>query len=210
MFTDRQVAGRLLAQHVLKLHPQSPIVLALPRGGVPVAYEIAHALKAPLDVLVVRKIGTPWNPELGIGAIAPGIKIINDDLVRRLGVSQAEIDRITEAEQMEMERRIQRYRGGTRFPDVQNKTVILVDDGLATGITAKAAIAAIRQFHPKKLILAVPVGAPDTIDMLKSSVDELLCLETPPDFGAVGYWYRHFHPVADEEVLDYLNRTARK
>lgn len=208
MFQDRRDAGRQLAERLTRYQDQNPLVLAIPRGGVPVGYEIAHALRAGLDVLVVRKLGAPGNPELGIGAVGPdGICVLDRGIIDYLDVSDAELERILAAEQAELERRIRRFRGERPWPVVQGHTVILVDDGLATGVTARAAIQILRQQHPQQIVLAVPVAAPETVAALRSEVDDLVCLYTPLNLQAIGLWYADFQQMSDEEVLAWLERA---
>ncbi|HZT43275.1 MAG TPA: phosphoribosyltransferase [Chthonomonadaceae bacterium] len=208
VFDDRQDAGRQLAAKLMPYRDQDPIVLALPRGGVVVGFEIAEALRAPLDVLVARKLGAPGQPELGIGAIATGGVIVLDALaVRYLGISQPELDRMTAAETREMERRLQLYRGDRPAPAVEDKTAILVDDGLATGVTARAALRSLRQLHPRRIVLAVPVCAPQTAEAIRPEVEDLVCLLQPEQFRAVGLWYRDFDQVPDSEVIALLQRA---
>lgn len=209
-YKDRQDAGHQLAEKLIKYINDKPVIIALPRGGVAVGYEAAKILNAPLDVIVPRKIGAPSQPELGIGAIAPnGIRILNTELVRFLGISKTEIEQIVERETIEMNRRIKLYRKDLPPLDLYEKTVIIVDDGLATGVSAKAAILSIKQMHPKKIILAVPVSPPDTADKFRTyqNVDEFLCLYEPPDFYAVGAYYQNFEQVNDEEVINLLQKA---
>lgn len=211
LFKDRKEAGRKLAEQLMKYRGSDPIVLALPRGGVAVGYEVASALGAPLDVMVARKVGAPGRPELGIGAVAPGgVWVVNDSLVRMLGLSEDDIAYVAATEEREMERRLRRYRGSVRMPGFKGRTVILVDDGLATGVTARAAIEAVRREAPERLVFAAPVCAPDTAEALRSEVDEVLCAETPADFMAVGVWYENFNQVTDEEVVRLLERARRE
>lgn len=208
VFRDRHDAGRRLAQALLSYADKDTLVLALPRGGVEVGYEIARALDAPLDVIVARKIGAPNQRELGIGAIAPGgVRILDDTIIRYLGIPQEAIDTIVAEETREMERRLQLYRGNRPAGQIRGRTVILVDDGLATGVTARAAIQAIKQQEPEKLILAVPVAALDTAGSLQQDVDELVCLHTPADFRAVGIWYDDFSQTTDEQILELLQQA---
>ena len=184
------------------------MVLALPRGGVPVGYEVARALGTPLDVLVARKIGAPSQPELGIGAIAPGGVIVLDErTVAALGVTEAELEAIVARETAEMERRLARYRGDRPPPELRDRTVVVVDDGLATGVTARAAIASVRLEEPRAVVLAVPVAAPESARAFGSLVDDLVVVIMPHDFRAVGLWYEDFEQTSDEEVLDLLGRT---
>ena len=181
------------------------IVLALPRGGVPVGYEVATALGVPLDVFVVRKLGLPWHEELAMGALASGgVRILDDDLIRVARVSTEDIERVTAAEQVELERRERRYRGHRPFPELTGKTILLVDDGLATGSTMRAAVAALRQEGPRSIVVAVPVAAPATCDAFRDIADDIVCAETPEPFRAVGLWYDDFSQTTDEEVHELL------
>ncbi len=210
-FKDRAEAGRRLADRLRDLQTENPIVLALPRGGVPVGYEVARALGAPFDVMIARKLGAPGQPELGIGAIAPGgVRVLNEEAIRMLGISDAEIEAIAAKEEAEMEHRLRRFRGGRPAPEIRGRDVLLVDDGLATGVTAKAAIRAIRRESPRRIIFAVPVCASDTAQAFGREVDELICLEAPPYFGAVGLWYRNFDQTSDAEVLALLDRARKE
>lgn len=203
-FLDRADAGRRLAGALECFRSRSPVVLALPRGGVPVGLEVARALGAPLDVIDARKLGAPGHEELAVGAIAPGAVYVDRLLVRRLGVSAAYLEQITTAEGRELERRERLYRSGRAPLDVEGRVVILVDDGLATGATARAAVASLRQRRPAQVILAVPVGAPETVARLREVADDVVCLETPPDFRAVSLAYRDFSPTSDAEVVSCL------
>lgn len=210
-FADRRDAGRQLAQRLATMDLQDPIVVGLPRGGVPVAYEVALLLNAPLDILVVRKIGAPENPEYGIGAIAEGGGgVVNAGEVERLGVSIDELEGIVRAERSELARRHEAIRASHPICDVDARTVLLVDDGLATGMTAVAAARSLRRRGAQEVILAVPVGAPGTVATLVGEVDEVFCLETPDDFGAVGAWYEDFTPTSDDEVLELLERSRER
>jgi putative phosphoribosyl transferase len=204
-FRDREEAGERLADRLIRYRDRDPIVLALPRGGVPVAAPIAAALAAPLEVFVARKVGAPDQPELGIGAVAEGgVRWRNEDALSMLGISDDTFDRLAEREEDELRRRVERYRGARPFPQITNLTAILVDDGLATGGTARAALRALRRAGPARLVLAVPVGPPSTLRWLQPEADDVVCLMAPHQFAAVGYWYRDFHPVSDTEVLDLL------
>lgn len=205
-FADRRDAGRTLAARLQKYaNRDDVIVLALPRGGVPVAFEVATALDAPLDVFLVRKLGTPGHPELAMGAIASGgIKVLNDEVVRWLGISPDQIDAVARQEQQELERRQAAYRQGASL-SLAGRIVILVDDGLATGSTMRAAVQAVKQQRPERVIVAVPVGAPDTCDELRALADEVICARTPEPFSAVGQWYLDFRQTTDEEVKALLN-----
>jgi predicted phosphoribosyltransferase len=207
-YADRHEAGRELAHLLQKYTDRDDVlVLALPRGGVPVAFEVATALNAPLDVFLVRKLGTPGHRELAMGAIASGgIKVLNDDVVHYLGISADQIDAVAREEQQELERREAVYRTGRPLPSLQNRTVILVDDGLATGSTMKAAVQAVKQQQPARVIVAVPVGAGDTCEELRALADEVVCGRMPTPFSAVGQWYHDFNQTTDDEVRDLLDR----
>jgi erythromycin esterase-like protein/predicted phosphoribosyltransferase len=208
LFRDRREAGRVLAEK-LATYANRPdvLVLALPRGGVPVAYEVARALGAPLDVFVVRKLGVPGYEELAMGAVATGgVLVLNDQLVERLGIPEPMIDAIAARERQELARRERLYRGGRPPPDVRGRTVILVDDGLATGATMHAAIQALRQQHPARIVVAVPTASPETCEEMKAKADEVICAITPEPFHAVGRWYQDFSQTTDEEVGDLLAR----
>jgi predicted phosphoribosyltransferase len=211
-YRNRADAGRRLAVELGEYAGRPDvIVLALPRGGVPVAYEVARALGAPLDVFVVRKLGLPAHPELAMGAIASGgIRVLDQAAIRRFGVTEQELAAVAAAEERELERRERQYREGIPLPDVAGKTVILIDDGLATGATMAAAAAALRIQRPAKLIVAVPVAAAETCDAFRDLVDEIVCAATPEPFLAVGMWYEDFSQTTDEEVHDLLARAARE
>jgi putative phosphoribosyl transferase len=205
-FLDRADAGAQLAD-CLPVDLREPLVLALPRGGVPVARVVADRLGAPLDVLVARKLGAPGQPELGIGAIAEGGgAALAADNVRALRISEDEIQRLIEREQAELQRRVQAYRGGRSLSSVSGRDVVLVDDGLATGVTAEAALGALRAQHPARLILAVPVGPPETIRRLVPPADEVVCVVSTRHLLAVGAWYHDFIQTTDAEVLELLDR----
>lgn len=209
-FHDRTQAGRMLASRLTAYAGRNDVlVLALPRGGVPVAYEVARALDAPLDVYVVRKLGVPGQEELALGAIASGgVRVLNRDVVRALHIGEAEIDAIAAREQIELDRREKLYRGDRQLPNVAERTVILVDDGLATGATMRAAVQALRQLGPDKLVVAVPTGAPETCADLEREVDDLVCLISPEPFYGVGFWYDHFAQTPDAEVTRLLREAA--
>jgi len=208
-FADRREAGRALATRLSEYAGRSDvIVLALPRGGVPVAFEVAQALGAPLDVFVVRKLGLPGQEEFAMGALARGgVRILDEETIRLAGVSAEELRWVTEFEQAELERRERRYRGDRPFPDLAGRTVILVDDGLATGATMRAAVTALRQEGPARVVVAVPVAAPDTCDAFREIADDVVCAMTPERFRAVGLWYSDFSQTTDEEVHELLDRS---
>src|SRR5215813_15627324 len=211
IYPDRKDAGKRLASalHVYK-DREDVLVLALPRGGVPVAYEVAKALGAPLDIFLVRKLGVPGHEELAMGAIATGgVPVLNDDVVNYLHIPRGVIDSVAAAERRELERREREYRGDRPEPDVGGKIVILVDDGLATGSTMRAAAAALRQQEPKKIVVAVPVSAPETCDEYRMGVDEIVCGYTPEPFFGVGQWYLDFSQTMDEEVRELLADAER-
>lgn len=209
-FRDRADAGRQLAQRLRDYAGRDDVlVLALPRGGVPVAYEVAAALDVPLDVFLVRKLGVPGQEELAMGAIASGgVRVLNDHVVRTLGISEEEIDRVAVQEQRELERRERAYRKGRPPPELRDRTVILIDDGLATGSTMRAAIDAVRQQGAREVIVAVPVAAVSTCEEFRREVDDIVCAQTPEPFYAVGLWYEDFSQTTDEEVYELLERTA--
>jgi putative phosphoribosyl transferase len=210
LFGNRADAGRALAERLGRYRGNAGVrVLGLPRGGIPVAFEVAQALEAPLDVFVVRKLGVPGHEELAMGAIASGgIRILNRDVVSSLGIDAATIDRVAVTEKAELERRETAYRGGRPPADVTGKTVILVDDGLATGSTMRAAVAAIREQRPEKVVVAVPVAAPQTRDEFAREVDEIVCVATPDPFLAVGRFYDDFSQTTDGEVHALLQKAA--
>ena len=209
-FANRAEAGELLAARFSALADRADvIVLALPRGGVPVGYEVARALGVALDVFVVRKLGVPGHEELAMGAIASGdVRLVNHDVVDALGIPANVIDQVTVRERLELERREQLYRGSRPLAPLSNKTVLLVDDGLATGSTMRAAVTAVRAQHPARIIVAVPVGAPSTCSELSEDADEVVCLRSPEPFVAVGLWYRDFTPTSDAEVRALLDGDA--
>jgi putative phosphoribosyl transferase len=245
MFRDRRDAGRQLAELLVPLGLTDPVVLALPRGGVPVGAEVARRLQAPLDVFVARKLGAPGRPELGIGALAEaglrgpnveaglrgpnveaglrvpneeaglrdpnaeiGARVVDREGMRHLGITEAQLDALVIAEQAELARRVQAYRGDRALPDLAGRDVVLVDDGLATGVTAQAAVAALRRHRPRRLVLAVPVAAPDRVDALRAGGLEVVCVARPRGFQAVGTWYDRFDQTSDAEVLDLLRVGA--
>jgi putative phosphoribosyl transferase len=211
-FHDRAEAGRLLADRLRHYAGRDDvIVLALPRGGVPVGYEVAKALGAPLDVFVVRKLGVPDYEELAMGAIASGgLIVLNREALQALPITEADIQRAAAAELRELERREEAYRGGHDPPRVEGKTVILVDDGLATGSTMRAAALAVRQLNPARVVVAVPVAAAETCDEFRDVVDEIVCSVTPRPFRAVGLWYEDFSQTSDDEVRELLLRLNKR
>jgi putative phosphoribosyl transferase len=211
LFQDRAEGGRVLAERLRHYAGRSDvIVLALPRGGVPVGYEVARALRAPLDVFLVRKLGVPGQEEYAMGAIASGgVRFLDEDAVRQLGISALAIERVARAEQVELERRERSYRGSQPAPKVAGRTVILVDDGLATGSTMRAAVEALRHQKPERLVIGVPVGAQESCEELKREADEVVCAATPHPFRAVGLWYRNFPQTTDGEVQELLALGAK-
>ncbi|KYC40781.1 phosphoribosyl transferase [Scytonema hofmannii PCC 7110] len=211
-FKDRTQAGQFLAKE-LAAYANRPdtLVLGIPRGGVPVAFEIAKTLNTPLDIFVVRKLGVPDQRELAMGAIASGgVRVLNEDIVRSLHISEVEIDQVTEKEQQELERREHLYRGDRPFPQLHEQTVILVDDGLATGATMRASVVALQKYKPAKTVIAVPVSALETRDEFAAKVDEIICGLTPSPFYSVGLWYEDFPQTTDEEVRNLLDRAANR
>jgi putative phosphoribosyl transferase len=212
LFRNRTDAGRQLAAE-LRAYANRPdvVVLGLPRGGVPVAFEVARALHAPLDVFLVRKLGVPGHEELAMGAIASGgVRVLNEEVVRTLHIPEETIDAVAAEEQRELERRERTYRGDRPPADVRGRTVILVDDGLATGSTMRAAVAALRRQEPARIVVAVPVGAVETCEELGTEADGAVCVRTPDPFYAVGIWYGNFSQTTDEEVRDLLERAAEE
>lgn len=212
-FRNRREAGQKLASRLKAYKDQSPVILALPRGGVPVAAEVAAALDAPLDLVLVRKIGVPWQPELAMGAVVDGgapLVVRNEDVVRLAGVSNLEFNGICEKELAEIERRRQLYLGGRARIDVAGRTVILVDDGIATGATTRAALRATRMRRPGRLVLAVPVAPADAAIAMREEADEVICLEEHEYFGAIGLYYDDFRQVEDQEVIRLLARFPEK
>ncbi len=211
MYRNRTEAGQVLAQHVgPRVAEANPLILALPRGGVPVAFEIAQALRAELDVFLVRKLGLPGREELAIGAIASGgVRVLNRELIDELGLSQDLINRVTAIEQQELERRERLYRENRAPIAVSNRTVVLVDDGLATGASMMAGVRALRPQNPRRIIVAVPVAAPETCAQFRGEADEVICASTPAAFSAVGAWYDDFSQTTDQEVRRLLEEAAR-
>jgi putative phosphoribosyl transferase len=211
IFKDRVEAGVRLAAALDRYRSARPLVLGLPRGGVPVAYEVARALGAPLDVWIVRKIGAPGRPELGMGAVSEGGAVFRDrKIIEAVGASDLDVARIVGRETAEVARRVRLFRGSRPAPPVRHRTVIVVDDGVATGGTTRAALLALRDLEPQRLVLAVPVGARDTIDSLRAEVDHLVCLYAPEDLVAIGAFYQDFRPISDDEVLELLRRAAEE
>lgn len=210
VFHNRQEAGKRLASQLYKYRKENPYVLALPRGGVPIGFEVAAVLQAPLDVIVVRKIGLSSNPEFGIGAIAEGgVTVLDQTTIGVIGIDEEEIQDTVRLEEEELKRRVKTYRGGKSLLDLTGMTAILVDDGMATGVTAKAAIEAVTKLNPKKIVLASPVCALDTVEGLRKRVDEVVCLATPFEFTAVGLWYKDFNQISDEEVVNLLKKARQ-
>jgi putative phosphoribosyl transferase len=212
IFHNRVEAGVALAERLraLGLH-EDVVVLALPRGGVPVAREVAVALGAPLDVLVVRKIGAPFNPELALGAIAfGGVTVYNEQLLAELGLEEADLDGVRRRELAELDRRERAYRGARPMPDLAGKTVVLVDDGMATGATMQAAVTATRALHPKRIVVAVPTSARDSVERLVAVADRVVALETPEPYFGVGAWYEEFRQLTDEDVVRCLEEYAER
>jgi putative phosphoribosyl transferase len=210
-FADRKQAGRQLAQALRRYHNQGAVVLALPRGGVPVAAEVAAALHASLDLILVRKIGVPFQPELAMGAVVDGAKpliVRNEDVIALVHVSEAEFKKVCDGELAEIERRRKRYLGDREPVDVADRVAIVIDDGIATGATTRAALRATRTRKPRKLILAVPVAPTESLAAMKQEADEVVCLEDYESFGAIGYFYSDFRQTSDQEVIDTLARFA--
>lgn len=210
LYLDRTHAGRALAQSLSQYAGRPDVVvLALPRGGVPVGFEIARELNIPLDVFLVRKLGVPGQEELALGAIASGgIQVLNEELVHYLNITEQEIGRIAAVQIQELERREQLYRAGRPLPQIEGNVVILVDDGLATGASMRAAVQAIRALRPAKVVVAVPVAAREICEQFKLVADDVICPETPEPFFGVGAWYDNFDQLSDEEVRDYLERST--
>jgi predicted phosphoribosyltransferase len=211
-FGDRREAGRVLADHLYQFAGRNDVVvLALPRGGVPVGYEVARALGAAFDVFVVRKLGVPGHSELAMGAIASGgVRVLNEELLAAYPISRAAFESVTRAEEMELERRERAYREGHPLVPIEGRTVILVDDGLATGSSMHAAVLAVRRLRPARIVVAVPVGAPDTCHALRAFADEVVCALMPERFRAVGLWYADFSETTDEEVRTLLAANRRE
>jgi putative phosphoribosyl transferase len=212
IFRDRRDAGQKLAKKLAKYKNENPLILGMPRGGVVVAYEIAHELEAELSVIVARKIGLPSMPELAIGAVAPeDIIIWNEEMIRYFNISEAQKAELAFKAQEEMKRRIQLFCADIDLHQkIKNRVVIVVDDGLATGLTALATVEAVKKMQPKSIVLAVGVSAIDSANILKAEVDELICLSTPENFEAVGLWYKEFSQTSDQEVLELLAKNKKE
>lgn len=207
MFADRREAGRMLAERLGKYKGKNAIVLAIPRGGVVVAREIADAIDGELDLVISRKIGAPMDPEFAIGAVAPDRSVsINEDVVKEMNVTKGYIDRMARIESLEIFRRMKKYRGSTELPDVKGKIVIVVDDGIATGFTMKVVVEFLRKMKPKSIVIAVPVAPPSSLGELEEGADEVVCIESPQDFGAISEFYGSFPQVEDGEVVKLLTR----
>lgn len=209
-FENRFEAGRILGTRLGALHLANPVVLALPRGGVPVALEVARALEAPLDLLLVRKIGVPWQPELAVAAVMGGaepVVVVERHIQAETGVKQEYIEQRAQEELAEIERRRRTYLADRAPVPVAGRTAIVVDDGIATGTTMRAALKGLRRRNPARLVLAVPVAPPDTINELRQEVDDVVCLAQPSFFGAIGYFYRDFHQLSDDEVITLMRQA---
>lgn len=209
LFHDRREAGRALAKALQPYRAQQPVVFGVARGGVPVAYEVATALDAPLGVLVVRKVGAPQQPEFGIGAVAPGITVQRPDAMAATGVSEADFERAANQARSVMRERHRRYNGDDELPMLRGHTVIVVDDGVATGVSARAALRSARTLDPSQLVFAVPVGATAPVAALGDVADAIVCLHERDAFDAVGQWYEHFAPTSDEDVIELLEEANR-
>jgi putative phosphoribosyl transferase len=212
-FKDRFEAGSKLAAALARFKDQHPVILALPRGGVPVAAQVAAALKAPLGLVLVRKIGVPLQPELAMGAVVDGGKptiVRNEDVIQLVGIDEAEFNAVCDIELAEIERRRQRYLGGREREPVAGRTAIVIDDGIATGATTRAALRATRMRNPKKLVLAVPVAPTASLATMREEADEVVCLEDHEFFGAIGFYFRDFRQISDEEVIEILKRFPAK
>jgi predicted phosphoribosyltransferase len=209
-YRDRVEAGRRLAKELTEYAGRPDvIVLALPRGGVPVAFEVAQALRAPLDVFLVRKLGLPYHEEYAMGAIATGgVRVLDERIIRAFNVSEADVEAVASVEQRELERRERRYRGDRPPPEIAGKTAILIDDGLATGSTMRAAVEALRRENAARVVVAVPIAPPETCDAFRDIVDDIVCARTPEPFHAVGLWYEDFRQTTDEEVHELLERAG--
>jgi putative phosphoribosyl transferase len=210
VFEDRHDAGRALVPAIRRCDLKNPIILGLPRGGVPVAYEVAVALHAPLDTIVVRKLGAPFQPELAFGAIASGdVRVLNEAVVRHLAIDGASIAKIVARESAELKRREQQYRGDRPYPDLAQYDVVLVDDGLATGATMRAAVQVVQSMSPSTTIVAVPTGSESAVRKVSALVNRVICLESPSEFSAVGQFYRDFAQTTDDEVRELLKKAQQ-
>lgn len=209
IFKDRIEAGDLLAEQLLKYKDKrGVVVLALPRGGVPIGFQVAKALNVPLDIFLVRKLGVPFQEELAMGAIASGgVVVFNDDILRMINISSDVIEEVKRQELAVLNHREKLYRGDRPIPDIKDKTIILIDDGIATGATIRAAIQALKKLQSKKIVVATPVAPLDTCELLRGEVDEVVCLEMPYPFYAIGNWYQDFSQTSDEEVQELLDRS---
>lgn len=208
-FANRREAGRRLAEVLGDRAPENPVVLGLPRGGVPVAAEVAARLGAPLDVFLVRKLGVPGHPELAMGAIAEGgVMVVSQAILADLGIPRSALDQVAARERLELERRDVQYRGGRERPSVRDKVVILIDDGLATGATMEAAVMALREHHPARIVVATPVGARESCERLGRVADEVVCALIPTSFMAVGQWYQDFGQTSDDEVKALVDQAG--
>ena len=210
-FHDRADAGRQLGAMLAPLRGRNVIVLGLPRGGLPVALEVARALHAPLDVLNVRKLGVPWREELAMGAVATGgVRVLNSDVVMALGITKTDIEEATRLQNMELDRRERAYRSGRQAPELGGRIVVLVDDGIATGATVRAAIGVIKAQHPAKLVLATPVAQQSILSDLEREVDQVVCVSAPGDLYAIGFWYDHFPQLTDMDVQRIVAEAAAR
>lgn len=211
LFADRKQAGRKLVKYLKKFVDKKPIILALPRGGIPVGYEISKVLNFPLDILVTRKIGSPSQPEFGVGAISEGrVEVIDWYSLTLANLSEIDLKQLLSEQRLELNRRIRMYRNNRPLPDLKNRTVILVDDGLATGVTAKAAISAVKKHHPKSIIFASPICSYDTAQEIATLTDDVICLAYPFNIGSIGVWYKNFDQVTDDEVVELLRQARIK
>ncbi len=210
LFRDRADAGRILAARLgIYANRHDVIVMALPRGGVPVGFEVARVLHAPLDVFVVRKLGVPGEEELAMGAVATGgVRVLNESVIQTLGIPAPVVESVARREEEEVRRRERAYRDDRPQPELENRTVILVDDGLATGSTMRAAVRALRAFAPERIVVAVPTGSPQACEQFRGVVDEVVCAATPEPFHSVGVWYDDFSQTSDAEVHNLLQRAA--
>ena len=212
IFKNRTEAGKKLAEKLLPYKKENPLVLAMPRGGVPVGYEVATALGSPLDTIVARKIGAPFHPEFGVGAIAPGdVLILDEASMRAHGIEREDLDQVIGKEKKEMQRRTIKYRSGEYVRGKKADTIIIVDDGLATGVSARAAIeSARRTYKPKQIIFAAPICARDSAENLSPLVNKIVCVNSVDNLMAIGYWYQEFEQTTDEEVISYLEKANKK